>query len=116
MTDVADETTARVGVTASPATSSPQALVAGRASARPAAPAPGGRRGTGSALRKRLEIAFFVAPALLLFLFFVVVPIVRAVQLENSCMVHVVDETHKAEADGKVPEPEASAVVASATA
>ena len=42
--------------------------------------------------------------------------IVRAVQLENSCMVHVVDETHKAEVDGKVPEPEASAVVASATA
>ena len=81
MTDVADETTARVGVTASPATSSPQASVTGRASARPVAPAPGGRRGTGSALRKRLEIAFFVAPALLLFLFFVVVPIVRAVQL-----------------------------------
>jgi len=81
VTDVADETTARVGVTASPATSSPQASVTGRASARPVAPAPGGRRGTGSALRKRLEIAFFVAPALLLFLFFVVVPIVRAVQL-----------------------------------
>ena len=81
MTDVADETTARVGVTASPATSSPQASVTGRASARPVAPAPGGRRGTGSALRKRLEIAFFVAPALLLFLFFVVVPIIRAIQL-----------------------------------
>ena len=78
---MADETTARVGVTASPATSSPQASVTGRASARPVAPAPGGRRGTGSALRKRLEIAFFVAPALLLFLFFVVVPIIRAVQL-----------------------------------
>ena len=81
MTDVADETTARVGVTASPATSSSEVSVTGRASARPVAPAPGGRRGTGSALRKRLEIAFFVAPALLLFLFFVVVPIVRAVQL-----------------------------------
>ena len=35
----------------------------------------------GSAVRKRLEIAFFVAPALLLFLFFVIVPIVKALQM-----------------------------------
>ncbi len=38
--------------------------------------------------------------------------IVRAVQHENACMVHVVDETHEAEHNGKVPEPEAAAVVA----
>jgi heme exporter protein D len=38
--------------------------------------------------------------------------IVRAVQHENSCMVQVVEDTQKAESDGKVAEPEATAVVA----
>jgi hypothetical protein len=32
--------------------------------------------------------------------------LVRAVQHENSCMVHIVTDVHVAEADGKVPEPE----------
>ncbi len=80
MTDVADDTTAPRGATVSPATSTTQAPVAGRASARPAARVAGGRRGPGPAWRKRAEIIFFVAPALLLFLFFVVWPIVKAVQ------------------------------------
>ncbi len=80
MTDVADETTAPAGAPVSAATSTSQAPVAGRASARPAARAPGGRRGPGPAWRKRAEIFFFVAPALLLFLFFVVWPIVKALQ------------------------------------
>ncbi|MDM8085011.1 sugar ABC transporter permease [Cellulomonas cellasea] len=69
-----------MGASVSAATSTSQAPVAGRASARPAARAPGGRRGPGPAWRKRAEIFFFVAPALLLFLFFVVWPIVKAVQ------------------------------------
>lgn len=45
------------------------------------APARGGRGGVSSAWRKRLEIAFFVTPALALFALFVVWPIVTAVQL-----------------------------------
>lgn len=80
MIDVADEATAPLGATASPATSS-LTTVAGRASARPAAGRPGGRRGNGASLRKRLEIAAFVAPALALLGLFVVVPVVRAVQI-----------------------------------
>jgi hypothetical protein len=32
--------------------------------------------------------------------------LVRAVQHENSCMVHIVTDVRVAEADGKVPEPE----------
>ena len=79
MIDVADEANAPVGASASPATST-LVEVAGRAHARPAAPASGGRRGMGPAVRKRLEILFFTAPALLLFLFFVVWPIIKAVQ------------------------------------
>lgn len=81
MTDVADEATARVGVTASPATSSPTVLVTGRAPARPVAGRPAGRRGNGPSIRKGLEITAFVAPALALLGMFVVVPIVRAVQI-----------------------------------
>jgi len=77
---VADDATAPVGTAASPATSSTLVPAAGRASARPVAGAAGGRRGTGSSLRMRLEIAFFVAPALIVFMFFVVWPIVKAVQ------------------------------------
>jgi len=80
VTDVADDTTAPRGATVSPATSTTQAPVVGRATARPTARVAGGRRGPGPAWRKRAEIAFFVAPALLLFLFFVVWPIVKAVQ------------------------------------
>ncbi|MBO9554593.1 MAG: sugar ABC transporter permease [Cellulomonas sp.] len=79
MIDVADEANAPVGASASPATST-LVEAAGRAHARPAAPAAGGRRGMGPAVRKRLEILFFTAPALLLFLFFVVWPIIKAVQ------------------------------------
>jgi raffinose/stachyose/melibiose transport system permease protein len=78
--DVADGATARVGATASPATSTLTDPAPGSASARPGAGAPGGRRGIGAAVRKRLEIAVFVAPALILFFMFVVWPIVKAVQ------------------------------------
>ncbi|WP_436967403.1 carbohydrate ABC transporter permease [Cellulosimicrobium cellulans] len=50
-----------------------------RAPAQPAAGrAPGGRRGVSPAWRKRLEILFFVTPALALFAVFVVVPVVQA--------------------------------------
>ena len=80
MSDVADEATAPRGTTASPAPSIPTAPVAGRASARPATGGPGGRRRVGTSLRMRLEILFFVAPGLILFLFFVVWPIVKALQ------------------------------------
>ncbi|AEE46852.1 binding-protein-dependent transport systems inner membrane component [Cellulomonas fimi ATCC 484] len=80
MIDVADEATAPQGGTASPATSTLVAPAAGRASARPVAGTPGGRRGKGSNLRRNLEIAFFVTPALVLFLGFVVWPIIKAVQ------------------------------------
>nr|WP_255371886.1 sugar ABC transporter permease [Cellulosimicrobium sp. CUA-896] len=52
---------------------------ADRAPARPAAGgAPRGRRGVSPAWRKRLEILFFVSPALALFAVFVVVPVVQA--------------------------------------
>ncbi|MCB7136150.1 carbohydrate ABC transporter permease [Cellulosimicrobium marinum] len=52
---------------------------ADRAPVRPAAgTAPSGRRGVSPAWRKRLEILFFVTPALALFAVFVVVPIVQA--------------------------------------
>ncbi|QAY64128.1 sugar ABC transporter permease [Xylanimonas allomyrinae] len=78
MTD--DVTTAAVA--ASPATSSGPAGPATRASARGAGPALGGRRRSGAAAwRKRAEITFFVAPALVLFFMFVVWPIVTAVQI-----------------------------------
>ncbi|WP_407650287.1 carbohydrate ABC transporter permease [Cellulomonas edaphi] len=77
---MADDTTASGGTTVSAATSIPQAPAAGRASARPAGPVPGGRRRSSTSVRMRLEILFFVAPALLVFLFFVVWPIIKAVQ------------------------------------
>jgi raffinose/stachyose/melibiose transport system permease protein len=77
---VADDVTTPVA--ASPATSRPQQATAGRApAARPAVPARDGRRGAGSQRRKRLEIAFFVTPALALFVLFVIWPILTAVQL-----------------------------------
>ncbi|MBE1875892.1 carbohydrate ABC transporter permease [Myceligenerans pegani] len=77
---MADDVTTR-DVAASPATS-PARGAAGRTSrVRPAAPARGGRRGVNSQLRKRLEIVFFVAPALALFGLFVIVPIATAVQM-----------------------------------
>ena len=77
--NVADEATARRGGTASPATSVPTGAV-GSAYALPAAPARGGRRGTSPGLRKGLEIAFFVTPAMVVFLGFVVWPVVKAIQ------------------------------------
>lgn len=76
---MADEATARKGVTASPATSTPTEA-AGSAVALPAAPVWGRRRKRGSGWRKGLEIAFFVTPALLVFLTFVVWPVVKAIQ------------------------------------
>lgn len=77
---MADDVTTHVA--ASPATP-PRHRSAGRAQhrARPAAPAWGGRRGGSSQLRKRLEIAFFVTPALAIFGLFVIWPICTAVQL-----------------------------------
>src|SRR5665811_65967 len=53
---------------------------AGSAITLPAAPVKGRRRGMGSGLRKNLEIVFFVTPALLVFLVFVVWPVVKAIQ------------------------------------
>lgn len=81
MIDVADEATARLGASASPATSTPTVPVTGRASARPVTGRPGGRRGNGASIRKGLEITLFVAPALALLTLFVAVPIARAVQI-----------------------------------
>lgn len=75
---VADDATARLGVTASPATSIP-VVTAGSAHALPAVPPRGGRRRAGS-IRKGLEVAFFVTPALAVFLMFVVWPVIKAVQ------------------------------------
>ncbi|WP_402468757.1 carbohydrate ABC transporter permease [Isoptericola aurantiacus] len=66
---------------ASPATSTGPAAGATR-QGRPAAGRPGGgRRATDSQLRKRLEIAFFVAPALAMLALFVVWPVITAVQM-----------------------------------
>ena len=79
VTDVADEATTRRGGTASTATPIPTEAT-GSAQALPAAPARAGRRGTRPGLRKGLEIAFFVTPALVVFLGFVVWPVVKAVQ------------------------------------
>ena len=44
----------------------------------------------------------FLALAVLAF----IAVLVRAVQHENDCMVHVVTDVHVAEADGRVAEPE----------
>lgn len=52
--------------------------VADRAHARPAASSPGTRRTLSSRWRLRLEVAFFVTPALALFVLFVLVPIIQA--------------------------------------
>ena len=79
VTHVADEANARKGATASPATSTPTGAV-GSAVVLRAAPARGGRRMRGSGLRKGLEIAFFVTPALVVFLLFVIWPVVKAIQ------------------------------------
>ncbi|WP_425955351.1 carbohydrate ABC transporter permease [Xylanimonas sp. McL0601] len=69
-------------VAASPASSSTPVESATLAPARVAGSAPGGRRKSGAAAwRKRAEITFFVAPALVLFFLFVVWPIVTAVQI-----------------------------------
>ncbi|WP_448061726.1 carbohydrate ABC transporter permease [Cellulomonas hominis] len=78
---MADEATAPVGAPASPATSTLTARAADRTSVRSAARAPGGRRGTGAAWRKRLEITLFVTPALALFLLFVIWPMLKAIQM-----------------------------------
>lgn len=76
---MADEATTRRGGTASTATPIPNGA-AGGAHALPAAPVRAGRRGTRPGLRKGLEIAFFVTPALVVFLTFVVWPVVKAIQ------------------------------------
>lgn len=76
---MADEATARSGGTASTATPNPTEA-AGSTQVLPAAPARAGRRGTRPGLRKGLEIAFFVTPALVVFLGFVVWPVIKAIQ------------------------------------
>lgn len=76
---MADDANAREGATASPATSTLTGAVDG-AHALPTAPARGRRRTRGSGLTKGLEIAFFVTPAVSLFLVFVVWPVIKAVQ------------------------------------
>ena len=76
--DVADEATTRLGGTASPATSAPT-RGAGSAHALPAPPRSRARRRTDGGLRKGLEIAFFVTPALAIFSVFVVWPVIRAI-------------------------------------
>lgn len=81
MIHVADGATARMGAPASSATTPAVTPVVGRASARPAAGGPGERRWGGKTLRRNLEIAFFVTPALVLFLGFVVWPIIKAAQM-----------------------------------
>jgi raffinose/stachyose/melibiose transport system permease protein len=79
---VADDVTARATRTDTvAATSRDTTRAADRAPARSAARAAGGRRpGVSKEGRKRLEIAFFVAPALGLFALFVVVPVIQAVR------------------------------------
>ena len=76
---MADDAVARSGGTASTAAPLVTGAVGG-ASAPPAAPARGRRSGTRPGLRKGLEITFFVAPAMLVFLGFVVWPVGKAVQ------------------------------------
>ena len=77
-----DGTTRSTGSGAVPATLTKGASAADRAPARSAVAGPGeGRRGRGpmgSQWRKRLEIIFFVTPALALFLVFVVTPVIQA--------------------------------------
>lgn len=76
---MADDATARTGATASPATSIPTAA-GGSIPVLPPAAVRGRRRGNRSGLRKGLEVAFFVAPALAIFLLFVVWPVIKAGQ------------------------------------
>ena len=77
MSNVADDVTRQGAVAAT----LPESRPAGRAPARPAG-RPDGRRPSrlSGQWRKRLEIAFFVGPALVLFALFVVVPVVQAVR------------------------------------
>jgi raffinose/stachyose/melibiose transport system permease protein len=82
---VADDVTARATRTDTvAATSRDTTRAADQASARSAARAAGGQRRSGGRVskegRKRLEIAFFVGPALALFALFVVVPVLQAVR------------------------------------
>ncbi|MBO1750807.1 sugar ABC transporter permease [Actinotalea sp. BY-33] len=79
---MADDVTARTGTGAAAASPSGSVRTADRAPARSAVRAAGGRqdgrRSMSSQVRKRLEIFFFVAPALVLFALFVVVPVIQA--------------------------------------
>ncbi|MFD6524759.1 MULTISPECIES: carbohydrate ABC transporter permease [unclassified Isoptericola] len=68
---------------ASPATSSGPAAGATPPGRSAAGRSAGGRRSTDSTLRKRLEITFFVAPALAMILLFVVWPVITAVQMSG---------------------------------
>ncbi len=81
MIEVADDVTERPTRTDVAATPRDTARAADRAP-RSAARAAGGRRpgSVSKDRRKRLEIAFFVAPALALFALFVVVPVIQAVR------------------------------------
>ncbi|WP_418275690.1 carbohydrate ABC transporter permease [Isoptericola jiangsuensis] len=82
MTGRADDAVTTTG-TASPATSPRRpagaAQPGGPADRRPA----GGRRADRSELRKRLEIAFFVTPALAMLVLFVAWPVITAVQMSG---------------------------------
>lgn len=79
MTDVAGDLTPRGGhATRARAATAVNPGATGQATAWSVAPGPRGRGASSSEWRKRLEIAFFVAPALLLFAIFVVVPVVQA--------------------------------------
>jgi len=79
VTDVAGDLTPRGGhATRTAAATAVNPGATGQATAWSVAPGPRGRAASSSEWRKRLEILFFVAPALLLFAIFVVVPVVQA--------------------------------------
>ena len=79
-----DDVTRPTGTDAGPATLTDRARTADRAQARSAVRGTGGRQrgrtGLTAPWRKRLEILFFVTPALALFAAFVVVPVLQAIR------------------------------------
>lgn len=79
MTDVAgDLTSRRERSTRAAAATAVHPGATGQATAWSVAPGPRGRGASSNQARKGLEIAFFVAPALVLFALFVIVPVVQA--------------------------------------
>jgi len=77
---VVDDVTAPPAGTRADGDTDAASRVRTRGAAPAAAPAPRGRRPLSPAVRKRLEIAFFVLPALALFAVFIVTPVVQAVR------------------------------------